>query len=83
MEWSKDLINISFHVKYVCKGPQHGWDERLSYVNMTYGATEHKPIGMGPNLLMFGRDASTLVDIAFETPAVVKHKPHTQWIWKL
>ena len=38
---------------------------------------------MSPNILMLGRETTTPLDIAFETPAAIKAIPANQWVWEL
>ena len=49
---------------------QTDWDAQLPYVMMAYRSAEHETIGMSPNMLMFGREVSTPLDLMFETSSV-------------
>ena len=59
------------------------WDEHLPYLMMAYRSTEHETTGMTPNMLMFGREVSTPLDLMFEMPSIVKAIPNNQWVWEL
>ena len=48
------------------------WDEQLPYVTMAYRSTEHETTGMSPNMLMFGREVSTPLDLVYELPNLSK-----------
>ena len=54
------------------------WDDQLSYVMMAYRSAEHETTGMSPNMLMFGREVSTPLDLMFELPQIVKPMPSNQ-----
>ena len=59
------------------------WDEQLPYVTMAYRSTEHETTGMSPNMLMFGREVSTPLDLVYELPNLSKPIPSNQWVWEL
>ena len=59
------------------------WDEQLPYVTMAYRSTEHETTGMSPNMLMFGREVSTPLDLVYELPNLSKPIPNNQWVWEL
>ena len=59
------------------------WDEHLPYVMMAYRSAEHETTGMTPNMLMFGREVSTPLDLMFEMPSIIKTIPNNQWVWEL
>ena len=59
------------------------WDEQLPYVMMAYRSAEHETTGMSPNMLMFGREVSTPLDLMFEMPLMIKPIPNNQWVWEL
>ena len=65
------------------KDYQRDWDDHLPYVMMAYRSSEHETTGMTPNLLMFGREVSTPIDIAFEMSNSIKRIPTSQWVWEL
>ena len=54
------------------------WNEQLPYVMMAYRSAEHETTGMSPNMLMFGREVSTLLDLMFEMPSTIKPIPNNQ-----
>ncbi len=62
---------------------QTDWDDQLSYVLMAYRSAEHETTGMSPNMLMFGREVSTPLDLMFELPQLMKPVPNNQWVWEL
>ena len=47
---------------------QRDWDDQLPYVMMAYRSAEHETTSMSPNMLMFGREVSTPLDLMFELP---------------
>jgi len=49
---------------------QRDWDAHLPYVMMAYRSSEHETTGMSPNMLMFGHEVSTPLDLMFEMPHV-------------
>ena len=59
------------------------WDEQLPYVMMAYQRAEHETTGMSPNMLMFGQEVSTPLDLMFEMPSMIKPIPKNQWVWEL
>ncbi|MCG8033694.1 MAG: DDE-type integrase/transposase/recombinase, partial [Candidatus Thiodiazotropha taylori] len=67
---------------YVSKN-QKDWDEHLPYVMMAYRSSTHETTGMSPNILMFGREVSTPLDLMFEMPPSIKPIPNNQWVWEL
>ena len=67
---------------YVSDNPRD-WDEQLPYVMMAYGSAEHETTGMSPNMLMFGQEVSTPIDLMFEMPLMIKPIPNNQWVWEL
>ena len=38
---------------------------------------------MSPNMLMFGREVSTPLDLMYELPELIKPIPNNQWVWEL
>ena len=62
---------------------QRDWDSQLPYVTMAYRSTDHETTGMSPNMLMFGREVSTPLDLMFELPNLSKPIPNNQWVWEL
>ena len=59
------------------------WDEQLPYVMMAYRSAEHETTGMSPNMLMFGREVATPLDLMYEMPPMNKPIPNNQWVWEL
>ena len=59
------------------------WDEQLPYVMMAYRSAEHETTGMSPNILMFGREVATPLDLMYEMPPMNKPIPNNQWVWEL
>ena len=59
------------------------WDEQLPNVTMAYRSSEHETTGMSPNMLMFGREVSTPLDLVYELPNLSKPIPSNQWVWEL
>ena len=62
---------------------QRDWDDQLPYVMMAYRSAEHETTGMSPNMLMFGREVSTPLDLMFELLQLSKPIPNNQWVWEL
>ena len=62
---------------------QKDWDEQLPYVMMAYRSADHETTGMSPNMLMFGREVSTPLDLMYELPELIKPIPNNQWVWEL
>ena len=62
---------------------QKDWDDQLPYVTMAYRSSEHETTGLSPNMLMFGREVSTPLDLMFELPNLSKPIPNNQWVWEL
>ena len=62
---------------------QRDWDDQLPYIMMAYRSAEHETTGMSPNMLMFGREVSTPLDLMFELPQLSKPIPNNQWVWEL
>ena len=62
---------------------QKDWDDQLPYVMMAYRSADHETTGMSPNMLMFGREVSTPLDLMFEMPSLIKPIPNNQWVWEL
>ena len=40
---------------------------------MAYRAADHESTGLSPNMLMFGRNTKTPLDLIYEMPPNVKH----------
>ena len=59
------------------------WDLLLPYIMMAYRAADHESTGLSPNMLMFGRNTKTPLDVIYEMPPNVKHEPTNLWVWKL
>ena len=59
------------------------WDQQLPYVMMAYRSAEHETTGMTPNMMMFGRETSTPLDIVYDMPSPIKPVPNSQWVWEL
>ena len=62
---------------------QKDWDDQLPYVMMAYRSSDHETTGMSPNMLMFGCQVSTPLDLMFEMPSLIKPIPNNQWVWEL
>ena len=62
---------------------QKDWDDQLPYVMMAYRSADHETTGMSPNMLMFGCQVSTPLDLMFEMPSLIKPIPNNQWVWEL
>ena len=60
---------------------QRDWDDQLPYVTMAYCSTEHETTGLSPNMLMFGCEVSTQLDLMFELPYLSKPIPNNQRVW--
>ena len=59
------------------------WDLLLPYVMMAYRATNHESTGVSPNMLMFGHNTRTPLDLIYQMPPNVKHVPSNLWVWEL
>ncbi|MCG8048998.1 MAG: DDE-type integrase/transposase/recombinase [Candidatus Thiodiazotropha endolucinida] len=59
------------------------WDLLLPYVTMAYRATEHESTGASPNMLMFGHNTRTPLDLIFQMPPNIKQSPINTWLWEL
>ena len=59
------------------------WDLLLPYIMMAYRAADHESTGLSPNMLMFGRNTKTPLDVIYEMPPNVKHEPTNLWVWEL
>ena len=59
------------------------WDLLLPYVTMAYRATDHESTGTSPNMLMFGRNTRTPLDLIYQMPPNVKCVPANAWVWEL
>lgn len=62
---------------------QRDWDAQLPYVMMAYRSAEHETTGLSPNMLMFGHEVSTPLDLMFELPQLSKPVPNNQWVWEM
>ena len=59
------------------------WDLLLPYVTMAYRATEHETTGTSPNVLMFGHNTRSPLDLIYQMPPNVKPVPVNTWVWEL
>jgi len=59
------------------------WDSLIPYVMMAYRSAVHETTAYTPNMLMFGRETSTPLDIQYEMPPAIKPIPTKQWVWEL
>ena len=59
------------------------WDEQLPIVMMAYRSAEHETTGQTPNMLMFGRETTTPLDILYEMPPAIKEIPANWWVWEI
>ena len=50
---------------------------------MAYRSAEHETTGMSPNMLMFGRETNTPLDIMYAMPSSIKPVPTKQWVWEI
>ena len=61
------------------------WDDALPFVMMAYRSTEHESTGCSPNLLMYGREVETPLDVQYvpaphvEAP-VTCHIEYSSWL---
>lgn len=62
---------------------QRNWDTLLPFVMMAHRCSENETTGMSPNMLMFGRETSTPLDILYEMPPSIKPISINQWVWEL
>jgi hypothetical protein len=62
---------------------QNDWDSHLPYILMTYRSAEHDSTGYTPNMSMYGREATTPLDIMFSLPEHAKHVSRTEWVCDL
>lgn len=67
---------------YVCEH-HNDWDEHIPYVMMANRSSVHETTRVTPNMMMFGREATTPLDLLFEMPNSIKHIPDSQWVWEL
>ena len=59
------------------------WDLLLPYVMMAYRSTAHESTGLSPNMLLFGHNTRTPLDLIYKLPPNVKHEPPNSWVWEL
>ena len=59
------------------------WDLLLPYVMMAYRATAHKSTELSPNILLFGHNTRTPLDLIYKMPPNVKCEPPNSWVWAL
>ena len=50
---------------------------------MAYRATDHESTGLSPNLLLFGHNTRTPLDLIYQLPPNVKREPSNTWVWEL
>lgn len=50
---------------------------------MAYRSSVHETTGMTPNMLMFGREVSTRLELAYEMPSSIKDIPSNKWVLEL
>ena len=62
---------------------QKAWDEQLPYAMMAFRSADHETTGMSPNMLMFGREVSTPLDLMYDLSELIKPVPNNQWVWEL
>lgn len=82
MAWLSDLINIRKYAERIY-GRQSPCRTNNNRTMMVYCSTEHETIGMSPNLLMLGHEASTPLDIIYSMPTSIKAIPSILWEWEL
>jgi hypothetical protein len=54
-----------------------------SMERMAYRSTVHETIGFSQNIFMFGREATTPLDLMYEMLPEIKSIPANQWVWAL
>ena len=59
------------------------WDVHLPFIMMAYRSSVHDTTGMTQNMMMFGREVATPLDLQYEMPSQIKESPSTKWVWEL
>ena len=59
------------------------WDVHLTFIMMAYRSSVHATTGMTPNMMMFGREVATPLDLQYEMPFQIKETPSNKWVWEL
>ena len=66
--------------KYV-NNNHRDWDESIPLVIMACRASHHESTGFTPNMLMLGRESTTLLDIVYDMPSSWKQEPKNNLVW--
>ena len=64
---------------------QRDWDDQLKYACLAYRSSRHESTGETPNMLMFGREVSTPLDVMFEAPEDHEDEGEqtSDYVWEL
>ncbi|XP_056017337.1 protein NYNRIN-like [Ostrea edulis] len=56
------------------------WDVHLPFIVMAYRSSVHET-GITPNMMMFGREVATPLDLQYEMSSQIKETPSNKWVW--
>ena len=75
---------LQMMLKAVCSDQRDDWDDWLTFVLMSYGASVHESTQCSPNLMFLGRETNLAIDLMVGTPRAMQQYhcgvEYVEWI---